>query len=96
MTLIGIDIGSSSVKVAAYSEDGRLVALTTAELTPIHSAPGLWETNPIDVWLATSRASASCAGTKTIYTPNPERAKRHKERLEKYNKLMRLLLAHIF
>lgn len=53
MSLIGIDVGSSSVKVAACSEDGRLIASATHDFPPLHPAPGLWETNPEDIWQAT-------------------------------------------
>ena len=54
MSLVGIDIGSSSVKVAAYSEDGKLQSATSHSLTPLHPEPGLWETDPEDIWGATS------------------------------------------
>ena len=55
MSLIGIDVGSSSVKIAAYREDGVLLALTSNELTPLHPKPGWWEQDPNDVWMATSK-----------------------------------------
>src|SRR3990170_1015230 len=54
MSLIGIDVGSSSVKVAAFSEEGELLAAASHDLSPLHPAPGLWETDPEDIWQATS------------------------------------------
>lgn len=54
MSLIGIDVGSSSVKVAACSDAGELIASASHDLTPLHPAPGLWETDPEDIWQATS------------------------------------------
>jgi xylulokinase len=56
MTLIGIDVGSSSVKVAVYTEDGKQIAVASHDLTPIHPGPGLWETDPEDIWRATCEA----------------------------------------
>jgi xylulokinase len=53
MSLIGIDVGSSSVKVSACAEDGQLIASASHDLTPLHPAPGLWETDPEDIWRAT-------------------------------------------
>jgi sugar (pentulose or hexulose) kinase len=55
MSLIGIDVGSSSVKVAAYSEDGKLLAVVGNEITPLHPEPGLWEQDPEEIWQAASR-----------------------------------------
>jgi len=56
MSLLGIDVGSSSVKVAACSEEGELIATASHDLTPLHPSPGLWETDPEDIWQATSKA----------------------------------------
>ena len=53
MTLIGVDIGSSTIKVAAYSQDGSLVAVTRESLNPIHRGPGMWELEPEEVWKRT-------------------------------------------
>jgi xylulokinase len=54
MSLIGIDMGSSSVKAAAYSEEGQLLAVASHDLTGLHPEPGLWEQDPEEVWQATS------------------------------------------
>src|SRR3972149_7715806 len=55
MSLIGIDVGSSSVKIAAYSVDGKLLRVVNNELTPLHPQPGWWEQDPEEVWQATAR-----------------------------------------
>ena len=66
MSLVGIDVGSSSVKVAAYSEDGELIAQGSAGLTPIRPAPGVWETDPEDIWRATSAAMQQLAANEAL------------------------------
>jgi xylulokinase len=53
MSLIGIDMGSSSVKIAVYREDGTQLAVVNHEISPLHPQPGWWETDPNDVWQAT-------------------------------------------
>jgi xylulokinase len=55
MSLIGIDMGSSSVKIAAYHEDGNLLAVVNHTISPLHPHPGWWETDPRDVWQATTK-----------------------------------------
>lgn len=72
MSLIGIDVGSSSVKVAAYSEDGELLAFASHELTPLHPEPGLWETDPEDVWQATSMGMQNVAAQESIKKDPPK------------------------
>ncbi len=59
MSLLGIDVGSSSVKVGACSEEGQVIAVASHDLPPLHPAPGLWETDPEDIWQATSKAMQS-------------------------------------
>lgn len=58
MSLLGIDMGSSSVKISAYSEEGKFLAVVSHEISPLHPAPGLWEQDPREVWLATARGLA--------------------------------------
>lgn len=53
MSLIGIDMGSSSVKIAVYREDGTQLVVVNNEISPLHPQPGWWETDPMDVWRAT-------------------------------------------
>ncbi len=52
MSLMGIDVGSSSVKIGAYREDGPMIAMERADLIPQHPQPGWWEQDPEQVWQA--------------------------------------------
>ena len=72
MSLIGIDMGSSSVKAAAYSEDGELIATSSHNLSPIYPAPGLWETNPLDVWQAASNSMRSIMTEESLRRDPPK------------------------
>ena len=54
MSLVGIDVGSSSVKVAAYSEEGVLLGVASNGLTGLHPEPGSWEQDAAEIWQATS------------------------------------------
>jgi xylulokinase len=54
MSLVGIDVGSSSVKVAAYSEDGVLLSVANNDLTGRHPEPGSWEQDAEEIWQVTS------------------------------------------
>lgn len=72
MSLIGIDVGSSSVKIAAYSEDGNLIAISNINLSPIHPEPGLWETDPEDIWQATSKGMRSIMEEDSLHRDPPK------------------------
>jgi xylulokinase len=72
MSLIGIDVGSSSVKIAAYGVDGTLLAIVSNELTPIHSQPGWWEQDPQDVWRATANGLRALMGKDCVQHDPPE------------------------
>ncbi|MEZ4515966.1 MAG: FGGY family carbohydrate kinase [Chloroflexota bacterium] len=56
MSLVGIDIGSSSVKATAFTEEGSVIATSDHKLTPLYPKPGHWETDPEDIWHATTMA----------------------------------------
>jgi sugar (pentulose or hexulose) kinase len=43
MSLIGIDLGTSAIKVVAYAEDGRALASARREVPGSHPEPGHWE-----------------------------------------------------
>lgn len=72
MSLVGIDVGSSSVKVAAYSEEGNLIAVASHDLTPLYPGPGLWETDPEDIWRATSKGMRSLAAHEAVRQDPPK------------------------
>ncbi len=72
MSLIGIDIGSSSVKVAAYQQDGHLLAVTSQSINPRHPKPGWWETDPEDVWRATVQALCDLTADEMVRKDPPQ------------------------
>jgi xylulokinase len=72
MSLIGIDVGSSSVKVAAYTQGGELLAVASHDLTPIHPQPGWWETDPEDIWRATSKGVRDLAAHPAVKADPPQ------------------------
>ena len=72
MSLIGIDVGSSSVKIAAYRIDGKLLGVVNNELTPLHPQPGWWEQDPEDVWHATTRGLRELGGMDPVRRDPPQ------------------------
>jgi len=72
MSLIGIDVGSSSVKVAAYSLDGTLVGEASHAITPIYPAPGQWETDPEDIWESTAHSMRQLMAQATLRHDPPQ------------------------
>ncbi len=50
MSLIGIDVGSSSIKVDAYRSNGEALANAREALTPRRPQPGWREIEPEEVW----------------------------------------------
>lgn len=72
MSLIGIDVGSSAVKVAAYSEEGQLLGVQSNALTPLHPRAGWWEQDPEEIWEATSRGVRQLAATEALRRDPPK------------------------
>lgn len=72
MSLIGIDVGSSSVKSAAYSEEGEILAVASHDITPLHPEAGLWEQEPEEIWQATSRCMRSLVAKDPIRHDPPK------------------------
>ena len=68
MSLVGIDIGSSAVKAAAYSADGAVLAQAAEAVPSLHPGPGLAETDGDAVWKAVvavvQRVTASPRATR--------------------------------
>lgn len=67
MSLLGIDVGTSGVKVILLQTDGRILANITEEYTVSSPHPMWSEQNPADWWHATCRAirqALSHAGIK--------------------------------
>lgn len=57
MYLLGIDIGTSSCKVALFAEDGKVVAQANAGYHVFHPQKGWVEQNPDDWWKAVCKAT---------------------------------------
>ncbi|WP_324669104.1 xylulokinase [Geochorda subterranea] len=57
--LLGIDLGTSSVKVGLVTEDGRIVAFAARTYETSHPYPGWSEQQPEEWWAATASAAAS-------------------------------------
>lgn len=72
MSLIGIDVGSSAVKAAAYSEAGKLLAVVRQEVTPQHPQPGWWEQDPEEVWRATWHCMRSLVEMEAVRQDPPK------------------------
>jgi len=52
VSLLGIDIGSSSCKAAVFSTDGRTLAVATSAYAPVIGAPSTAEIDPAVFWQA--------------------------------------------
>ena len=50
MSVIGIDVGSTGTKLAAYDSGGKLLDSVYAAHTPHHPFPGAWELDPEEIW----------------------------------------------
>lgn len=72
MSLIGIDIGSSSVKTVVYDLRGKPLAEASEVYMPKRPQPGWWELNPEEVWSATLKSLSKVAGTRTARSDPPE------------------------
>jgi xylulokinase len=57
--LLGIDLGTSSVKVAVMDEDGSVKEMASASYPMDSPQPGWAETNPVAWWVATRKAVTS-------------------------------------
>jgi xylulokinase len=64
--LLGIDLGTSSVKVALTSTDGDVFAQTGEAYAVSHPAPGWAETDSDEWWIAI------CAATRAVLSERPD------------------------
>ncbi|MEI6970325.1 MAG: FGGY-family carbohydrate kinase [bacterium] len=65
MSLLGIDVGTSGCKAAAFSADGRRLAMASREYPTLHPGPGLAELDSNDVWEKTRAVIAEvCAAVR--------------------------------
>ena len=64
-TVLGIDLGTGSVRAGLYSLDGALLAAAEAGITTAHPRPGWAEQSPAEVLAALHRAvTAATAGQR--------------------------------
>ena len=71
MSLIGIDVGSSRIKAAAYRPDGRVLASAHADVYGRRPESGWWETDPEQVWTATLQCLGRISAAKTVKRDPP-------------------------
>ena len=68
MSLLGIDIGTTGCKSAAFSVDGQLIASSYEEYNMISEKPGYAELNSLEVWNKIKKTIKSVA-VKTSFDP---------------------------
>jgi xylulokinase len=73
MSFIGIDVGSTGTKVAAYDSDGRVLGSVYAEHTPHRPFPGAWEIDPEEIWNNATNGLRQLASRESLRR-NPPRA----------------------
>ena len=71
MSLIGVDVGSSATKAAAYREDGLLLAVAREGVTARRPNPGVWESDPEEVWAATQKVLSNVAAAPLVRKDPP-------------------------
>ncbi|MFM7212597.1 MAG: FGGY family carbohydrate kinase, partial [Actinomycetota bacterium] len=70
MAVVGIDLGTQSVKVAAVGDDGRVLAAATRPYPVRSPHPGWAEADPAE-WLA---ATVDAANEVVATSPEPAQA----------------------
>lgn len=71
MSLIGVDIGSSTVKAVAYRDTGSVLARAHEPAPSLHPAPGLWEIDGDEVWRAATRVVRRLAASPRLRRDPP-------------------------
>jgi len=66
VSLLGIDVGSSAVKAAAFRADGRVLAQAAEAVPSLHPAPGAAEVSGDDVWAALVRVVRRVAASDRV------------------------------
>lgn len=66
MSFIGLDVGTSALKVAAYREDGVLLARARVPVYPAYPRPGWSELDPRTVWEATRAGLAQISAAPEL------------------------------
>ena len=63
---LGIDLGTSRVKVLALDENGKVLIIKSQEYAILHPVPGYAEQSPADWWQATSNCIHSVLKSNTV------------------------------
>lgn len=71
MSLIGIDLGTSAIKVVAYATDGTALAQSSQAVPGYHPQPGHWEVNVLESRAAFDAALASVAADPKVRLDPP-------------------------
>ncbi|HEX9518043.1 MAG TPA: FGGY family carbohydrate kinase, partial [Streptosporangiaceae bacterium] len=71
MSLVGIDVGSSAVKAAAYRAGGGLLAQAAEDVPSRHPAPGAAEVGGDDVWAGVVRAVRRLTASERVRRDPP-------------------------
>lgn len=71
MSLLGLDVGTSALKIAAYREDGRLLASVRVPVYPQYPQPGWSELAPQDVWRAAQTGLAEITSDPALQHDPP-------------------------
>jgi xylulokinase len=66
MTFLGIDLGTSSVKLLLMNEKGKVIGTVSKEYPVCYPRPGWAEQNPEDWWKATSEGIRELLGTSGL------------------------------
>ena len=66
MSLLGIDVGSSTTKAVAFRADGTLLAQAREAIAAIHPQPGWWEVDANAVLAATARVVRQVASSEAV------------------------------
>jgi len=71
MSLIGIDLGSSAIKVVAFALDGAVLAEARREVGAHRPQPGWWEVDPHESLAAFDHALASVVSDEAVRADPP-------------------------
>src|SRR4249920_1499895 len=72
MSLVGVDVGSSAVKGAAYRETGSVLTRAHEPFPSLHPAPGLSEVDGDGVWNAVARVVRRLTANPRVRRDPPE------------------------
>jgi xylulokinase len=72
VSLLGVDVGSTAVKAAAYSNGARELARAQQAIPSRHDRPGSWQVDADEVWQATGRVVRQVATSPQVRRDPPQ------------------------